>query len=121
MALIGDLIIELETAQILEQSRVAGGSDLLDIQAGASTLTPETIAALQAKLIHETEQLAMIGAALSALGSLSAHGYPDRKVFDVKPGITEELKVKQKQMGDFADELRPIVLGADGGNITAVD
>jgi len=121
MALILDLITELETAETLEAERVAGGSDLLDTQVGASTLTPETVAALAAKLAHETLQLQLIGVALSALNGLVANGYPERKVFDVLPAVTEELTLKQKQMLDFANELRPIVLGSDGGVITVVE
>lgn len=120
MPLINDLILELEVAEVLEAGRVAGGSDLLDIQAGASTLTPETIAVLQVKLAHETEQLSLITRALSALNDLAVHGYPVRKIFDVAPQITDELAAKQKAMAEFASELRPILVGSDGGTISIV-
>ena len=120
MPLIQDLIAELETAQALEQQRVDGGSDLIDIAQGNSTLMPKTVAALQSKLAEEQGQLNLIITALSALNALAGNGYPDRKVFDIPPEIAAELGLKQKQMADFANELRPILLGADSGTISIV-
>lgn len=113
MSLIEELITELEAAETLEAGRVAGGSDLLDTAQGASTLTPDAIAALTAKIAHETEQLDLIRVAITSLKLLEAHGYPVRRVFDVGPAITDELALKQAQMLAFAGEFRPIVIGAD--------
>ena len=121
MSLILDLMVELEAAEQLEAKRVVGGSDLIDTAQGASTLTPETVTVLQQKLAHETEQLNLIKTALLALTALSVHGYPDRKVFSVDPVITDELSAKQAAMKAFADELMPIVLGADAGTISVTE
>jgi len=113
MALINDLINELQKASVLESSRVAGGEDLLDIRSGASTLTDKTVAILQEKLAHETKQLALIGACIASLTELANHGYPTRKVFNVSAESAAELDLKQKQMREFSGELLPIVIGAD--------
>lgn len=120
MALINELIVELKEAEIMEQARVDGGSDLIDIEAGDSTLTDETVAALKEKLNHETEQLELIRIAIVALVNLVEHQYPVRKVFDVDPNIVEELTLKQRQMLEFSNEFRPVIIGADGGSITVV-
>jgi hypothetical protein len=113
MALILDLITELEAAQELGQQRVDGGSDLIDTAQGNSTLMPETMAALQSKLTWEQGQLNLIIAALSALGALSGNGYPVRKVFDAPQSVTEELSLKEKQMADFSAEFMSLDIGAD--------
>jgi hypothetical protein len=120
MALINDLLIELKTAETLEQARVDGGSDLIDIKAGVSTLSDATLAALIEKLAHETEQLELIRVSIEALTNLVDHQYPIRRVFDIDPAVSEELAFKQRQMLDFANELRPIVIGADSGIISVV-
>lgn len=117
MALINDLINELTGARTVEQARVDGGSDLLDIRVGPSVLSAETVAVLEEKLAYETEQLNLIVLALSSLEALAEHGFPDRKVFDVSVDIAEELIVKQRQMLDFSNEFRSVVIGADGGSI----
>jgi len=118
MALIDDLLTELNQAKVIETARVAGGEDLLDIRSGSSTLTPETVAILQEKLVHETEQLSLINAAINSLENLAKHSYPIRKVFSIQPTIADELALKQKQMQEFAAELLPVILGADAAVIT---
>lgn len=120
MSLISDLIEELKVAEALEKAMVDGGSDLLDIQAGDSTLSSETIVALREKLDHETRQLLLISACLVTLRELVSNGYPVRRVFDVPESVVDELALKQKQMLDFALELRSVVIGADGGAIMEV-
>lgn len=120
MALIDDLLKELNTAKTMEAARVAGGEDLLDIRAGSSTLTIEAVEILQQKLAHETEQLQLIESAIASLELLAGNGYPVRKVFSVNPEISAELELKQKQMRDFASELTPIIVGADQAVIEAM-
>jgi hypothetical protein len=120
MALINDLISILETEVVDGSNRVGGGEDLLDIRSGPNTLTQATIEVLQAKLDYEREQLNLLSTALAALKALVAHGYPDRKVFEVPPEITDELATKQAAMKGFADELRQVNVGADNGVISLV-
>lgn len=119
MALIDDLLTELNAAKTIEAARVAGGEDLLDIRAGSSTLTIAAVEVLQQKLAYETEQLQLIESAINNLELLSGHGYPVRKVFSVDSEIAAELELKQQQMRDFSSELTPVILGADAAKITA--
>jgi hypothetical protein len=118
MALIEDLISELHAAKDMESARVAGGEDLLDTASGDSTLSPEAIDILKQKWNYEIVQLNRIRAAIATLESLQDHGYPIRKSFNVNQEIANELRMKQKQMQEFTNELLPIVIGADVAIIT---
>lgn len=118
MALIDDLLKELQIAKDVETFRVAGGEDLLDTASGDSSLSSEAVEVLKIKWNYEVIQLNRIRAAIAALESLREHGYPTRKVFNVSTAIAEELLQKQKQMQDFTNELLPIIIGADSANIT---
>jgi len=120
MALIEELLKELQTARQIESFRVAGGEDLLDTASGDSSLSPEAVEVVKLKWNYEVIQLNRIRTAIAALESLREHGYPTRKVFNVSESIASELLQKQRHMQDFANELLPIVLGADVATITAI-
>lgn len=98
-------IVEQETAAIL------AGEDLLDTAAGESTLSPDTVALLTAKRNYSIarkqwaiEELALYGRGLDFL---------DRKVFDIAPEIAAEIQARLDAMLSFANEFRPVVIGAD--------
>jgi hypothetical protein len=118
MALINDLITELGTAKALEESRVAGGEDLIQAQGGVSTPLPETLTAVTEKNTWENERLRLINIALSGLDILAGHGYPGRKAFSVAQEVKDDMAKLQKQMADFSGELETPDIGADSGTIT---
>jgi len=103
----------LKAAEALEAARVLGGEDLLDIRAGESTLSPQTVALLNAKRQYSVDRLAWIRRVLALHDESVTNGYIDRKVFDVPPEVAEELEARLMAMADFAGEFREILIGAD--------
>lgn len=111
----------LKAAEALEAARVLGGEDLLDIRAGQSTLTDQTVAFLTDKRQYSANRLDWIRRVLALHDESVTKGFIERKVFDVPPEVAAELAEKQRLMAEFASEFRPILLGADGAVFAVTD
>jgi len=104
----------LTAAEALEAARVAGGEDLLDIRAGQSTLSDQTVAFLIDKREYSIARLDWIRRVQALHQESIENGFIERKVFDVPQAVIDELAEKQRLMAEFSGELRAIVAGADG-------
>jgi len=118
MALINDYLAKLEADLVETLALVAGGEDNLDIQAGESTLTPETIAKETEVLLYLKARRDWLINAISGLKENIEMGFDEIPPFDVNQSVKEEIALKQDQMKLFSDLLRPIVIGADSAVVT---
>jgi len=111
----------LKAAEALEAARVLGGEDLLDIRAGQSTLSDETVAFLTAKREYSVARLGWIKRVLALHDESVTNGFIERKVFDVPPEVLDELEARLSQMAEFAGEFREILQGADGASFAITE
>lgn len=118
MALINDYLAKLEADLVVTLALVAGGEDNLDIQAGESTLTPETIAKETEVLLYLKARRDWLINAISGLNENIEMGFDEIPPFDVNQSVKEEIALKQDQMKLFSDLLRPIVIGSDSVAVT---
>ena len=118
MALINDYLAKLEADLVETLVLVAGGENNLDIQAGESTLTTETIAKETEVLIYLKARRDWLINAISGLKENIEMGFDEIPPFDVNQSVKEEIALKQDQMKLFTDLLRPIVIGADSAVVT---
>ena len=113
MSLLTDYIGALELDLIDTQALVAGGEDSLDIQAGESTLSPETIARQAEAFADLRARRDWIRAVLALLKEGNQKGFDTLKFYDVNPEMLAEVRIKHEQMARFRELFRPIVIGAD--------
>jgi hypothetical protein len=105
-------IIAIETATIL------AGEDLLDIQEGESTLSPETIALITSKRDYAIARRAWAMQVMDLYDD--GLDFLERKLFDISPESAAEIASKLSEMDAFAHEFRAIQIGADTLIVTEV-
>lgn len=118
MSLLTDYLSKLEQDLVETLALVSGGEDSLDIQAGESTLSPETIARQTEAFVYLKARRDWIKSVLALLKDGDEKGFDTVKFYDVNPEVLEEIKVKQEQMARFSGLLRPILIGADALVVT---
>jgi hypothetical protein len=118
MALINEYLAKLKADLVVTLLLVSGGEDNLDIQAGESTLTPETIEKESEALLYLKARRDWLVSTIAGLEENISLGFDEIPPFDVSQSVKDEITLKQAQMKLFSDLLRPIVIGADGVIVT---
>jgi hypothetical protein len=120
MPLITDYKAKLELDLKVTLVLIDGGENSLDIAAGESTLTPETVASETFAFNYLVARRDWIRAAIAKLDDGIHGGFDEIPDFSASEATVAEIAHKQAQMKQFSDLLKPIVIGADGGAIRRV-
>lgn len=120
MSLINDYIEKLQLDLEITVALVEGAEDMLDTKAGESTLTPETVESVTIAYNYLKSRREWLITTIAKLNEGLIGKFDVLPVFDGMQSVKDEIVNKQEQMKKFADLLRPVVIGSDGGTISKV-